>query len=327
MRKILITGCTGFVGSHYCDYLLDNYPDVEIHGLLRWRSPLDNIKHCIDDLNLYYGDLEDLSSLQKIIREVKPDFIAHLAAQSYVPYSFDNPVATLNVNCIGTCNLLEAIKMAKQGGLCDPIVHIVSSSEVYGDTTPDEVPITENNPLRASSPYGVGKICEDMLGMQYWLSYQIKIIRTRMFTHSGPRRHQVFVLSNFAKQIVEIELGLKEPIVYVGNLESVRTFADVRDTVRAYWLLLHHCKYGEVYNIGGNTTVTMRELLDKLIDLSTRKDQITFQVDPKRIRPADVTLQIPCTDKFKKATNWEPKIPFETTAKDTLDYWRDKLSS
>ena len=196
MKKILISGVSGFAASHYSQFLIENVSDIEVHGLVRWRSPLDNIKDCLNKIHLHYGDLEDLSSLQKIINEIKPDFVAHLAAQSYVPYSFDAPIATLNVNCLGTCNLLEAIKSAKQNNICDPIVHVVSSSEVYGDTTPDEVPITEDNPLRGASPYGVSKICEDMLGMQYWLSYKIKIIRTRAFSHSGPRRGEVFVLSN-----------------------------------------------------------------------------------------------------------------------------------
>ena len=678
MPNILITGVTGFVGSHYVDYLSANFPDVSIHGLARWRSPLDNIQHCLDKVELHYGDLEDLSSLQAVINEVKPDFVSHLAAQSYVPYSFDAPIATLNANCIGTCNLLEAIKIAKDNGVCDPVVHVCASSEVYGDTTPDEVPITEDNPLRGASAYGVSKICEDMLGMQYWLSYQVKTIRTRMFTHSisyespilvrdkdghidiipisdvrkarettsqecwdhidlqvwdgerfadilnisahklndhkllkfvtghaitdvtdnhsvydgddnlvdagdldeggtlavrklpiensgcdsvssgfawllgflvaegcikdnrrisfsnadqallnkthsliksswgkrvslnkdgsvynlsvldsadlaklfndhassfgiytrcvsrcnqkrfkkipkiilnssnsiqrsflegynagdgrrakhlqsafqefktnsqclasglcflinkvtgqdftlncedrvldnnkiayyysinlrsnsghgrmltgqhfkkesniikkrfivsedpnefvydletqthyfssgigsvkvhntGPRRGEVFVLSNFSKQIVQIEMGLQEPVVKVGNLDSVRTFADVRDTVRAYWILLHECEPGEVYNIGGNTTVTMRQMLQQLIAMSTLKENIKVEVDPKRLRPSDVTLQVPCIDKFVKKTGWKPEIPFEQTLEDTLNYWREKL--
>jgi len=321
MKTVFVSGATGFVGSHLIDYLL-TMDDIEVHGLLRWRSPLDNIAHCVDKVNLHYGDLEDLPSLQKIIKDVKPDYVFHLGAQSYVPYSFGVPVGTLQTNCIGTCNLLEAIKNVKE--VCDPVVHICSSSEVYGQVKEDEIPITENNPLRPCSPYAVSKVCEDMLGLQYWLAYGIKTIRTRMFTHTGERRGSVFVLSNFAKQIAQIEDGLQEPVVYVGNLDSVRTFADVKDTVRAYWLLVNKCEYGEVYNIGGNVTMTIREMLNKLMVLSTWEN-IEIEVDTERLRPADVTLQIPCIDKFVSKTGWKPIIPFEKTLQDTLDYWREKI--
>lgn len=318
--RILITGITGFVGSHLVDYVLANHPETAIYGLVRWRSPMDNLRHLPKDkLNLHYGDLLDLGSLVRILNETSPDVIFHLAAQSYVPTSFDAPVNTLQINIIGTTNLLEAVRI----NAIDPVIHICSSSEVYGQVSEDEVPIKEDCPLRPSSPYAVSKVGEDMIAFQYWLSYGIKTIRTRMFTHTGPRRGEAFVVSAFARQIAAIEQEKQEPVLRVGNLESVRTFSDVRDAVKAYWLLVSKCKPGEVYNVGGNRTMKIGEMLDMLLELSLAKDRIEVKVDPKLLRPSDVTLQIPDCSKFEEATDWQPEIEFEKTLEDTLDYWRD----
>jgi len=322
INKVLITGITGFVGSHLADYILANFPEVQILGLARWRSPTDNIRHILDKITLEFGDLLDPFSLKTILSRQKPDIIFHLAAQSYVPYSFVSPVATLSTNVIGTCNLLEAVKELKFTSGYDPVIHICSSSEVYGQVREDEVPITEDVPLRPASPYAVSKVAEDRLAFQYWLSWKLKTITTRMFTHTGPRRGDVFALSNFAKQVAAIEARLAPAVVKVGNLESVRTFSDVRDVVRAYWLLIEKCPPGEVYNIGGNETMSIREALDRLLKLSKVKN-IRVEVDPSRLRPSDVTLQIPCVDKFVQATGWKPEIKFEKTVADTLNYWRD----
>jgi len=319
--KVLITGITGFVGSHLADYILAEQKGVEIIGLVRWRSPADNIRHIQDKLTLCFGDLLDLPSLSALLTKHRPDIIFHLAAQSYVDFSFIAPIATLEANVIGTCNLLEAVKDLKFSSGYDPILHTCSSSEVYGQVKKDEVPITENNPFRPASPYAVSKVAEDMLAFQYWLSWKIKTIRTRMFTHCGPRRGEVFVVSNFAKQIAAIEAGVVPSVVKVGNLNSVRTFTDVRDAVKAYWFLVTKCPPGEVYNIGGVETMTVGEMLNKLIKLSSR-DDIRVEVDRARLRPSDVTLQIPSTEKFHKATGWKPIIKFEQTMKDSLDYWR-----
>ncbi len=318
--KVLITGITGFVGSHLVDYILASHPEVAIYGLVRWRSPMENLRHVpVNKLSFQYGDLADLGSLIRILKEIKPDVIFHLAAQSYVPTSFNAPVDTLQTNIIGTTNLLEAVRITA----IDPVIHICSSSEVYGQVQENEVPIKEDCPLRPSSPYAVSKVGEDMISFQYWLSYGIKTIRTRMFTHTGPRRGKVFVVSAFARQIALVEQKKQEPVIRVGNLESVRTFSDVRDAVRAYWLLVSKCQPGDVYNIGGNRTMKVREMLDMLLDISPVKDKIEIKVDPKLLRPSDVTLQIPDCSKFKKLTGWEPVIPFEKTLEDTLNYWRD----
>lgn len=322
MSKVLITGITGFVGSHLADYILDNFPEIQIAGLARWRSPKDNIRHILDRITLESGDLLDLPSLKTILSRQKPDVIFHLAAQSYVPYSFSSPVVTLTTNVIGTCNLLEAVKELKLASGYDPIIHICSSSEVYGQVRENEVPIKEDVPLRPASPYAVSKVAEDRLAFQYWLSWQIKTITTRMFTHTGPRRGEVFAESTFARQIAAIEAGMAPPVVKVGNLESIRTFLDVRDAVKAYWLLVTKCPPGEVYNIGGVETMTVGEMLNRLLKLAKAK-KINIEVDRERLRPSDVTLQIPCIDKFAAATGWKPVIKFDKTLEDLLDYWRD----
>jgi GDP-mannose 4,6-dehydratase len=319
--RALITGITGFVGSHLAEYILANHADCEVAGLLRWRSPKDNIHEVIDKVELRYGDLLDMPSLISLLDELRPRFIFHLAAQSYVDFSFIAPVNTVQTNVTGTCNLLEAVKQLKVKDGYDPVIHICSSSEVYGQVRPDEVPITEDNPLRPASPYAVSKVGEDMLAFQYWTSWGVKTIRSRMFTHTGPRRGEVFVVSNFAKQVAMIEAGIKEPVVRVGNLDSVRTFSDVRDAVRAYWLLVNKCEPGEVYNIGGNETMNIGQMLDMLIEMSSR-DDIRVEVDKARLRPSDVTLQIPSIDKFVKATGWQPEIKFRKTLEDTLEHWR-----
>lgn len=318
--RILITGITGMVGSHLAEYVLREHPGVEVHGLTRWRSPLDHIRGIVHRVRLHDAELRDLHSMVRLLETVRPDRIFHLAAQSYVSTSFVAPADTLHTNVIGTTNLLDAVRMT---GL-DPKIHICSSSEVYGQVLESEVPITESNEFRPASPYAVSKTGEDMIAQQYFLSYGIQTIRTRMFTHTGPRRGDVFAESAFAKQIAEIEAGVREGPMKVGNLDSVRTFADVRDAVRAYWLLLEKCPGGEVYNIGGNRTMLVGEMLDLLKGMSSA--EIEHVVDPALVRPSDVTLQIPDIRKFQAATGWEPEIPLETTLADLLDYQRGRIA-
>ena len=317
--KVLITGITGNVGSHLADYILENESSVELYGIARWRSPLDNIQHIKDKINLVLADLNDLNSLIKAMESIRPDIVFHLAAQSFVQFSFAAPAETLNTNIIGTSNLLESIRITK----LNPKIHICSSSEVYGQVEKDEIPITETNPFRPASPYAVSKVAEDMLGYQYYLSYNLHIVRTRMFTHTGPRRGDVFAESWFAKQIALVEHDLISNPIKVGNLDSVRTIMDVRDAVRAYWIMMQKSEPGEVYNIGGDTTVSIEDILNKLIEYSNTT--IKYETDPSLLRPSDVTLQIPSTDKFKKLTGWQPKISYEDTLLDLLNYHRLKL--
>jgi len=321
--RALITGITGFVGSHLAEYILAEHPDVEVTGTKRWRSPQENIEQIADRVTLLDCDLTDLSSLMTVLSGARPDVIFHLAAQSYVVMSYRAPVATLDANVNGTVNLLEAVRLLKQ----DPVIHVCSSSEVYGQVRQEDLPITEDAPFRPASPYGVSKVGEDMAAYMYHTAYGLKTIRSRMFTHSGPRRGDVFVDSFFAKQVARIEEGLQEPVIRVGNLDSVRTFADVRDVVRAYWLLTQRCPPGAVYNIGGETTMSIREMLDMLLEMTPGKNYITVQTDPALLRPADVTNQVPSLARFKAATGWEPRIPYETTLRDMLEYWRERVQA
>jgi len=318
--RVLITGIAGMVGSHLADYILENHPDVEVHGIITWGSSIENIKHIADKVVLHIGDLTDLGSAISTVKASLPDRIFHLAAQSYVMSSFQMPAATITANVIGTSNLLEAVRVT---GI-RPRIHVCSSSEVYGQVSINEVPIKETAPFRPASPYAVSKAAADMLAYQYFLSYNMDIIRTRMFTHTGPRRGDVFAESAFAKQIALVEAGKQPNPVKVGNLNSVRTFQDVRDAVKAYWILLEKCPAGEVYNIGGNTTVTIGEMLEMLKSMA--RCPIEHTVDPSLLRPSDVTMQIPDSSKFKQATGWEPEIPLEVTLRDLLNYHRDKVA-
>lgn len=317
--RILITGITGFVGSHLADYILKNHTAVEIYGLKRWRSPRENIQHIEDKLNLYDGDLCDLSSMLTMIKEINPDWIFHLAAQSYVPYSLTTPINTLETNIIGTANLLETVRIVG----VDSRIHICSSPEVYGQPEDKDIPITEECPLRPISPYAVSKVGEDALAYMYYQAYGIRTIRSRAFTHTGPRRGEVFVVSAFAKQIARIEKGLQEPVIRVGNLDSVRTFCDVRDIVRAYWLLLEKGEPGEIYNIAGKETMTIKEMLDLLLSLSPLGNSVEIKVDKQLLRLRDVMLQIADCSKFERLTGWKPRIAFNKTLEDTLQYWRE----
>ncbi len=318
--RALITGITGFVGSHLAEMILEEHPDWEVHGTKRWRSPRENLAHIEDRIQLHDCDLTDLSSLIRMLDKVKPDRIFHLAAQSYVMMSYRAPTATIDSNVNGTINLFEAIRILGQ----DPLIHACSSSEVYGQVRDEDIPIREDTPFRPASPYAVSKVGEDMAGYMYHHAYGLKIIRTRMFTHSGPRRGEVFVDSAFARQVARIEAGVQDPVLVVGNLDSVRTFADVRDVVHAYWMLLEKCPPGEVYNIGGESTMTIREMLDLLLDMTDLKETIEVRIDPALLRPADVTNQVPSSQKFKDATGWEPAIPYSETLRDMLEYWRER---
>jgi len=317
-KKVLITGITGFVGSHLADYLLDR-GEFEIHGLYRWRSRMENVATIKNKVNLVEGDVRDSRSMLSLIEETKPDWIFHLAAQSYVPMSWKAPTETLSTNIIGETNLFEACLKAK----CAPLIHIAGSSEEYGMVHPDEVPITEANPLRPLSPYGVSKVAQDLLAYQYFQSYGLKVVRTRAFNHTGPRRGKVFVTSNFAHQIVAIEKGIKEPVIRTGNLDAVRDFTDVRDVARAYTLALARGEPGEVYNIASGTGIKISELLNRLVKMA--HVDIKVEQDPERMRPSDVQLLTGDSTKFRERTGWQPEIPFEKTLADILDYWRERI--
>jgi GDP-4-dehydro-6-deoxy-D-mannose reductase len=315
--RVLITGITGFAGSHLADYCLTQ-KGVEVFGIIRWRSRTENIEHFEDKVNLLECDLRDATSTRSVVEEVRPDRIFHLAAQSFVPTSWKAPTESLTTNVLGQLNVFEAVRRVR----LNTRIQLACSSEEYGMVYENELPIMETNPLRPLSPYGVSKVAQDLLGYQYYMSYKMDIVRTRGFNHTGPRRAPVFVCSDFAKQIIDIEKGLKEPVMYVGNLDSKRDFTDVRDMVRAYYLALEKGQSGSVYNICSEKSWSMREVLDMLISLSGAK--IEVKRDESRMRPSDVPVLRGDCSRFRKDTGWEPSIPFEQTLKDILDYWRSK---
>lgn len=324
--KALITGVTGMVGSHLADFLLAE-TDWDIHGMARWRSPLDNIAHVLprvnqgDRIHLIHGDLRDSLSLAHVVREVKPDYVFHLAAQSFPKTSFDAPIETYDTNVEGTHRLLEALRQYTP----DAVIHVCASSEVFGRVPKEKLPIDEECTFHPASPYAISKVGTDLIGRFFGEAYGMKVMTTRMFTHTGPRRGDVFAESSFAKQIALIERNKIPPIVKVGNLNSLRTFADVRDAVRAYYMLATiNPQAGQYYNIGGDFSCTIEQMLNTLISYSTVKS-IDIQVDPSRLRPIDADLQVPDTTKFRNHTGWKPQISFEQTMHDLLDYWRGRV--
>lgn len=315
--KALVTGIAGFVGSHMAEYLLDK--NVEVVGTIRNRSRMDHITDIQNKVRLVECELRDPFSVETLIAEERPDFIFHLAAQSFVPTSWNSPVDTIHNNVAGQLNIFEAVRRI---GLPTRI-QIACSSEEYGHVEPHETPITEDNPLRPLSPYAVSKAAQDYLGYQYYKSYGIHVVRTRTFNHTGPRRGEQFVTSNFAKQIAEIEKGIRPPIVSVGNLQAKRDFTDVRDVVNAYWLALHHAEPGEVYNIASGSCITIQELLDRLLALSSVSIEVVQ--DPSRMRPSDVEILLGDASKFERQTGWKASIPLDQTISDLLQYWRERV--
>ena len=327
--NVLITGITGMVGSHLADYLIEN-TDWNIYGMCRWRSPLDNVEHLLEKANrkerLYFisGDLNDYISLQNAVEESRPDYVFHLAAQSYPSTSFTSPIHTLDTNILGTERLLEALRRCKD---IDPFIHVCSSSEVFGRVPKEKLPINEECSFHPASPYSISKIGTDLIGRFHAEAYNQKVMVTRMFTHTGPRRGDIFAESTFAKQVAMIEQEMIPPVVRTGNLNSLRTWSDVRDAVRAYYMLVTvNPVPGEFYNIGGSFSCSVGEMLDYLVSLSTRKD-IKIETENARLRPLDADLQVPDTSKFRNHTGWEPKITFEKTMQDLLDYWRDRVKA
>ncbi|MFA5859197.1 MAG: GDP-mannose 4,6-dehydratase [Elusimicrobiota bacterium] len=319
--RVLITGITGFAGSYMAEYILGLNQNIEVYGTKRFTSSLHNVKHLLDKITLIECELRDQNCVDYTVAQVKPDKIFHLAAQTYIPASFAYPLDTLVTNITSTLALMEAVKKNK----LDTLLHFCSSSEVYGRVEKNEVPINEYNQMRPQNPYAVSKCTCDLLVQQYYASYKMKVMISRAFGYIGPRAKDVFAYSSFAKQIVEIEKGLREPVIHVGNLKSVRTFLDIRDVVDAYWIMTEKCDFGEVYVIGSDQTMELEELLNKLLSLSTVGKNVRVEVDKNRLRASDVTLQIPDSTKFIQKTGWKPKITIDQSMKDLLDYWRKEI--
>lgn len=314
-KRVLITGAGGSGGSYLAEHIADEHPEVELHGLSRWHSTTqDNLRTLTKRMTLHECDLLDMSSVLTTLEAVRPDAVFHLAAHANVRASFITPGTVLQNNIMSTSNLLEGIRLLK----LDPVVQLCSTSEVYGQVDPKDVPITESAPMRPASPYAVSKTAGDMLGWTYWKAYGMRVIRTRMFAYLNPRRTDLFATS-FARQVALIERGLATEVVH-GNLDSVRTLIDVRDAMRAYWDAVLHCAPGEAYNIGGATVMKVGDFLDRLCALATCP--IPRRQDPKLLRPADVTLQVPCTEKFVAATGWTARYSFDESIRFLLDHWR-----
>ncbi len=313
--KALVTGATGFVGSHLVDYLTD-IQGLEVHGTRRPRSRDEFTR---PDIQYHEGDITDYTSIADLISIIEPDYIFHLAAQSFVPLSWRAPRTTLETNITGTLNILEAIRASKR----DIKVQVAGSSEEYGIVNSEECPVTETQPLRPLSPYGISKIACDLLAQQYYHSYDLHTIITRAFNHTGPRRGEQFVTSKIAKQLALIKLGKAEPVLTLGNLQAVRDFTDVRDVVRAYWLAVKHCLPGQPYNIGTGIGHTIEQVVHLLEEVSEVKFEL--KQDPQFMRPSDVPRLVCDSTTFRSATGWKPEILFRQTLKDLFDYWMRRL--
>lgn len=315
--KVLITGIGGFVGGHLARHLLEQ-SETTVIGVSIF-PPEQHADIAALGIKLYQVDLNDEEAVFNLLRESRPDQIYHLAAQTFVPESFENPWQTLSNNIHSQLNILHA--MVKLD--LDARILVVGSGEEYGVVLPSEVPIDENQPLRPASPYSVSKVTQDMMGLQYYLSHDVAAIRVRPFNQIGPGQSKLFVAPAFASQIAAIEKGEQEPVVYVGNLEARRDFTDVRDMVRAYRLILTHGEPGDVYNIGSGEAHSIQELLDILLNLSTAA--IEVRVDPARLRPVEVPVIICNADKIKAITGWQPAYTFEQSLADVLADWRIRL--
>ena len=316
--KVLITGISGFAGSHLAEYALSK--GAEVHGTVRWRSRIENLSEIEKSVILHECDINDAFAFRDIIKKVMPEYIFHLAAQSYVHASWTEPYQTLHTNIIGELNLFEAVRSISG---YKPKIQIAGSSEEYGHQETGQPGLSEESPLLPLSPYGVSKVAQDLLAFQYFKSYGMHIVRTRGFNHTGPRRGEVFVCSTFAKQIAEIEKGIrKAPVIYVGNLEAERDFTDVRDMVRGYWLALEKGESGEVYNICSGKAYPIKNILKKLLSMS--KIKIEVRKDPKRMRPSDLKVLVGDCSKFQNKTLWKPFFKIEQTLEDLLNYWRNK---
>lgn len=317
-KRALITGVTGSGGSYLAEHIV-RARLARVHGIARWHSTskADNLASVAGRVTVHECDLNDLSSVVSTLKTARPDYIFHLAAHANVRASFTTPLSVLQNNIMGTANLLEGIRLA---GI-DPVVQLCSTSEVYGQVDPKDVPIKENVAFRPASPYAVSKVTQDLLGLTYFRAYGMRIVRTRMFAYLNPRRTDLFATS-FARQVARIELGLQKVLTH-GNLNSTRTLIDVRDAMEAYWVAAVKCRPGEDYNIGGNTVLKVGDFLKLLKEKA--EVPITSRVDPKLLRPADVTLQIPDVRKFRRATGWKPKYSFSQSVDHLLDYWRARV--
>jgi GDP-4-dehydro-6-deoxy-D-mannose reductase len=311
--RVFITGVSGFVGHYLVEHIVEASPEADIWGLL-WAG---EFAHSPRSVFAVEGDLTNIYSLKNAVDQAKPEIVFHLAAASSVASSWDNPGLFLEVNALGTVNLLEAVR--DYGAR----VVVSSSAEIYGAVPQAEQPIVESAPLAPISPYGVSKASQDLVTAQYFHGHGLDTVRIRPFHHTGPRRPARFVASSFARQIARIERGLDPPRLAVGNLKAIRDITDVRDVVRAYWLGAMRGKGGEAYNVCSGRQTTMQQVLDGLLALTDI--EVEIEVDPARMRAADIPCQVGDSSRFSDLTGWRAEIPLEQTLGDLLDWWRDKV--
>ena len=318
MPNALITGAGGFVGGHLCTYLLE-HTDWYLTGTV-YPHPVERQPEA-PRLRLRFADLRDPEAVQALVAEVEPDYIFHLAAQAFVPTSFADPWDTLENNIRAQLNLLESMRRSGR----QTTMLVVGSNEEYGAPRPNELPFTEESPLRPANPYAVSKVTQDFLGLQYYLAYNLPIVRVRPFNHTGPGQSPRFVIPAFASQIARIEAGVQPPVVKVGNLAAARDFTDVRDIVRAYHLAVTEGLPGDVYNLASGQARSIQEILNNL--LAYAQVPIRVEVDPQRYRPVDVPVAYGSAEKFHQVTGWSLQIPFEQTLQDVLEYWRHQYTN
>jgi len=315
--KALITGISGFAGSHLAEFLIEK--GYEVFGTFLDKSTFSNLNGFMNKIKVYRCDIRNYDVLKNVIEDVKPDEIYHLAAISFVPTSLKEPKLTFDTNLYGTLNLYQAVIDLEM----NPMILFIGSADEYGIVNENDLPIKEECPLNPINPYSISKTSADFLSLAYFRYYHLKIIRVRPFNHIGPRQSPEFVCSDFAKQITETEKGLREPIIKVGNLEAKKDFTDVRDMVRGYWLALDKGEPGEVYNICSERAIQIKGLLNHLLELSSRKVEI--MKDPKRMRPSDNPILQGDSSKFRRSSGWKPEILLDKTLKDILEYWRKVL--
>jgi GDP-4-dehydro-6-deoxy-D-mannose reductase len=316
--RILITGPTGPVGSALADELL-TLPDVELHLFKRWRSDPRPIQHLAGRATIHEGDIEDAFVVAAAVRAARPDLVYHLAAQSYPSASWDAPVATLRANVEGTVNLLEAVRAHAPAAR----VHIAGSSAQYGVVAPEDVPIRETQPQRPASPYGVSKVAQELLGLQYHDSYGLHVIVTRSFNHVGPRQGDRCSIQTFCRQMALIEAGLQPPQLMVGNLEPRRDFTHVNDVARALWLLLHRGRPGTAYNLCSGEAVRIGDVVELV--RARGRTPVEVRVDPARLRPVDEPILRGDNRRLRADTGWQPQIGIEQIVDELLEYWRGQI--
>lgn len=323
--NVLLTGISGFAGSHLAEYILA-HTDATIYGIVqssgsRTAAGLLEHPHARERIIVCRGDILNDTFLRDTVQQAQPDLVFHLAAQASIGTSWQDPQPTYRTNIFGQLALLEAVRLSG----VQPRTLIIGSADEYGTVQPHELPVNEQTPLRPGSPYAVSKVTQDMMAYQYWAAHKLPVVRVRAFNHIGPRQTDAFVVASFARQVAEIEHDLKPPVVRTGNLDARRDFTDVRDMVRAYWLAAVQGEAGQVYNIGSGTARSIRSVLDALISMSNRT--ISIEPDPARMRPSDIP-ELRCdASRFTAQTGWMPEIPFEQTLCDVLNYWRATVAA